>query len=157
MQNEQINYTNLYIAKETREAIDKVGEERTYERIEEIDVELYQKLDSHLKKIAAKQISGKSFIIYTPEVGIHKARILLKLCAAYQMPYIVNRVSEKEILEVQAHMLGIEEMIFFTLEEAVQLKIGKWFRTVVKGEEVSLERLQEGITKQINVLGFQKI
>jgi len=62
----------VYITPETREAIKETACKRDKEHIAEIEQHLHDELDKYLRMIAVNEITGKDFIIYTPERAIGK-------------------------------------------------------------------------------------
>ena len=78
----------IYITPETREAIKETAGKRDKERIAEIEKHLHDELDKCLRMIAVHEITGKDFIIFTPERAIGKTRALLELCVEYGALYV---------------------------------------------------------------------
>lgn len=144
----------IYITPETREAISKVAGEREENRIAEIEKHLHDELDKCLRMIAVHEITGKDFIIFTPERAIGKTRALLELCAEYGALYVTEQ-REINFLEHEAQQLGYTDLPFMAISAA--RREGLRIRTVLKSECVKLEKVREKFGSTINIIGIEEI
>lgn len=128
----------IYITPETREAIKETAGKRDKERIAEIEKHLHDELDKCLRMIAVHEITGKDFIIFTPERTIGKTRALLELC-----------------VEHEAQQLGYTDLPFMAISAA--RREGLRIRTVLKSECVKLEKVREKFGSTINIIGIEEI
>lgn len=144
----------IYITPETREAIKETSYKRDKERIAEIEKHLHDELDKCLRMIAVHEITGKDFIIYTPERVIGKTRALLELCAEYGTLYVTGKY-EKDFLEHEAQQLGYTDLPFATIPELQTA--GLRSRTILKSECLKLEKVREALGRTINIVGFEEI
>lgn len=111
----------IYITPETREAIKETAGKRDKERIAEIEKHLHDELDKCLRMIAVHEITGKDFIIFTPERAIGKTRALLELCVEYGALYVTEQ-REINFLEREAQRLGYTDLPFMTISAARGVK-----------------------------------
>lgn len=144
----------IYITPETREAISKVAGEREENRIAEIEKHLHDELDKCLRMIAVHEITGKDFIIFTPERAIGKTRALLELCVEYGALYVTEQ-HEINFLEREAQQLGYTDLPFMAISAA--RREGLRIRTVLKSECVKLEKVREKFGSTINIIGIEEI
>jgi len=144
----------VYITPETREAIKETACKRDKERIAEIEQHLHDELDKCLRMIAVNEITGKDFIIYTPERAIGKTRALLELCVEYGALYITEQ-HEIDFLEHEARQLGYTDLPFITV--SAMRRDGLRIRTVIKSECVKLEKVREKLGNIINIIGIEEI
>jgi hypothetical protein len=143
----------IYITPETREAIKETAGKRDKERIAEIEKHLHDELDKCLRMIAVHEITGKDFIIFTPERAIGKTRALLELCVEYGALYVTEQ-REINFLEREAR-LGYTDLPFMTISAA--RREGLRIRTVLKSECVKLEKVREKFGSTINIIGIEEI
>lgn len=143
----------IYITPETQLAIIQTAHERDEERIAEIGKHLHDELDKCLKMIAVHEITGKDFIIYTPEIGIGKTRALLELCAEYGAVYVTEQ-DEISFLEHEAEQLGYTDLPFMAISEARRGETR--IRTVLKSECVKLEKAREALGDIVNIVGIEQ-
>lgn len=144
----------IYITPETREAIKETAGKRDKERIAEIEKHLHDELDKCLRMIAVHEITGKDFIIFTPERAIGKTRALLELCVEYGALYVTEQ-REINFLEREAQRLGYTDLPFMTISAAQ--REGSRIRTVLKSECVKLEKVREKFGSTINIIGIEEI
>lgn len=144
----------VYITPEMREAIKETAGKRDKERIAEIEKHLHDELDKCLRMIAVNEITGRDFIIFTPERAIGKTRALLELCVEYGALYVTEQ-SEINFLEHEAQQLGYTDLPFMTISEA--WREGLRIRTVLKSERVKLEKVREVLGDTINIIGIEEI
>ena len=144
----------VYITPETREAIKETAGKREEKRIAEIEKHLHDELDKCLKMIAVQEISGRDFVIYTPERAIGKTRALLELCVEYGALYVTEQ-HEINFLENEAKQLGYTDLPFMAISAA--RREGLRIRTVLKSECVKLEKVREKFGSTINIIGIEEI
>ncbi len=144
----------IYITPETREAIKETAGKRDKERIAEIEKHLHDELDKCLRMIAVHEITGKDFIIFTPERAIGKTRALLELCVEYGALYVTEQ-HEINFLEHEAQRLGYTDLPFMAISAA--RREGLRIRTVLKSECVKLEKVREKFGSTINIIGIEEI
>ena len=144
----------IYITPETREAIKETACERDKERIAEIEKKLHDELDKCLRMIAVHEITGRDFIIYTPERAIGKTRALLELCVEYGALYVTEQ-REIDFLEREARKLGYTDLPFMAI--SAMRREGLRIRTVLKSECVKLEKARRILGSTINIIGIEEI
>lgn len=144
----------IYITPETREAIKETAGKRDKERIAEIEKHLHDELDKCLRMIAVHEITGKDFIIFTPERAIGKTWALLELCVEYGALYVTEQ-HEINFLEREAQQLGYTDLPFMAISAA--RREGLRIRTVLKSECVKLEKVREKFGSTINIIGIEEI
>lgn len=153
----QVKFPQLgvYITPETREVIDEMAGKRDKERIVEIEKYLHDELERCLRLIAVHEISGKDFIIYTPERAVGKTQVLLRLCAEYGAFYVAEQHDEINFLKREAQKLGYTDLPFATVSELQNVRFE--IRTVLKSECLKLERVRNILGSTINIIGFETI
>ena len=104
--------------------------------------------------IAVHEITGKDFIIFTPERTIGKTRALLELCVEYGALYVTEQ-HEINFLEHEAQQLGYTDLPFMAISAA--RREGLRIRTVLKSECVKLEKVREKFGSTINIIGIEEI
>ncbi len=144
----------IYITPETREAIKETACKRNKERIAEIEKKLHDELDKCLRMIAVHEITGRDFIIYTPERAIGKTRALLELCVEYGALYVTEQ-REIDFLEREARKLGYTDLPFMAI--SAMRREGLRIRTVLKSECVKLEKARRILGSTINIIGIEEI
>lgn len=144
----------IYITPETREAISKVAGEREENRIAEIEKHLHDELDKCLRMIAVHEITGKDFIIFTPERAIGKTRALLELCVEYGALYVTEQ-HEINFLKLEARKFGYIDLPFATIPELQNARLR--IRTILKSECLKLEKVREALGSTINIIGIEEI
>lgn len=144
----------VYITPETREAIKETSCKRNKERIAEIEKHLHDELDKCLRMIAVHEITGKDFIIYTPERAIGKTRALLELCVEYGAFYVTEQ-HEINRLRLEAREFGYIDLPFMAVSELQHA--GLRIRTVLKSECVKLEKVREKLGGTVNIIGIEEI
>lgn len=144
----------IYITSETREAIKEMACKRNKERIAEIEKKLHDELDKCLRMIAVHEITGRDFIIYTPERAIGKTRALLELCVEYGALYVTEQ-QEIDFLEREARQLGYTDLPFMAI--SAMRREGLRIRTVLKSECVKLEKARRILGSTINIIGIEEI
>ena len=87
---ETIKAGSVFITQRTREVIHKIAGERSEEELKECFMMLHDSMDRFGKQIAVEEITGKDFVIYTPERRIAKTEAALYLANEYNMPYLVK-------------------------------------------------------------------
>ena len=144
----------VFITREARDAIRVISSKRDALRRKEISEYLYTQLDKCLKMIAVEEISGKDFVICTPERGVGKTTALLKLCKEYGAFYITTS-SELNFLKHEALGMGYKDFPIVALNED---RIENFrARTVLKSECVKLEDVRKALGDFVNIVGIEEI
>lgn len=94
---ETIKAGSVFITQRTREVIHKIAEERSEEELKECFMMLHDSMDRFGKQIAVEEITGKDFVIYTPERRIAKTEAPLrelKAAAEYVAAWQQAKIAE---------------------------------------------------------------
>lgn len=144
----------VFITERTRGAIHEAAARRTDEEMQECFKSLYDSMDQFRKQIETEYITGKNFIIYTPERKIGKTEASLELAYKYKMPYLIKS-DLPSIAKQQAKRRGYN-IEFITLAEARRRLIGNEIRIIIKDECVSTKEARRCIEKNINIIGIEQ-
>lgn len=152
---EPIKAGKVFITNRTREAIHIAAAERTDPELKDCFELLHESMDQFGKRIAAEEINGQDFIIYTPERRIGKTEAALYLAHEYDMHYVVNTM-QLDFVRQQAKEEGYN--IRFVSPERLKDKMdGTRIRTVVKDECIKTSELRQKIGERINIIGIEEI
>lgn len=150
---ETIKAGSVFITQRTREVIHKIAGERSEEELKECFMMLHDSMDRFGKQIAVEEITGKDFVIYTPERRIAKTEAALYLANEYNMPYLV-KAAQLGFVKQQAQEAGYN--INFILLNNPQIE-GMRLRTILKDECIKTKEAREYIGKYINIIGIEEI
>lgn len=150
---QDIKAGSIFITDRTREAIREAAAQRTEIELKECFKMLHDSMDRFGKQIAVEEITGRDFIIYTPERRIGKTEAALYLAHEYNMPYLVKSM-QLDFVKQQAREAGYN--INFILLNRPQIE-GMRLRTILKDECIKTKEAREHIGKHINIIGIEEV